>query len=97
VPSFRLRVRAVFDLFPFVAIVFVDAKLSLRDNSLKVSRANLLEKLPMLRNVLRVKQTQSLCIYGQTRPVRTASLPATGGGMIATRKDTENARNAAKA
>jgi hypothetical protein len=62
VPPLGLRISAIFDLQPSVAVVFVNAEFALRHNSLEVAGANFREKaLPVLFDVLRIKQAWALC------------------------------------
>ena len=67
-PSLGLRISAIFDLQPGVAVVLVNAELPLRHNPLKVAGANLREKaLPVLFDVLRIKQASALCGPDESR------------------------------
>jgi hypothetical protein len=61
VPSLGLGISWVFELQPAGCIVLVNAKFPLRHNPLKVPGANFREKaLPVLLNVLRIKQPWTL-------------------------------------
>jgi len=60
-PSFGLRISAIFDLQPCVPVVLVNAELPLGHNPLKLTRASLLKKgLSVLLDVLRIKQPWTL-------------------------------------
>jgi hypothetical protein len=56
-PSLGLRMSAIFDLQPTVAIVLISAELPFRHNALKVTGTNFRAKaLPVLLDVLSIKQ-----------------------------------------
>src|SRR6516225_5592583 len=80
-PSLGLEIGWIFELQPAGCVVLVNAAFSLRHNPLKVAGTNFREKgLPVLQDVLRIKQPWTLRGLDESRVASFARQAASASG-----------------